>query len=75
MFSKVNELVARYATKVSEHNKKRKDKIKMRLTEELWTFLSKNDFYISLWSNQYKLRTKLNPNIKIDVRFTFTKLN
>ena len=54
MFSKVNELVARYATKVSEHNKKRKDKIKMRLTEELWTFLSKNDFYISLWSKEYK---------------------
>ncbi len=54
MFSKVNELVARYATKVSEHNKKRKDKIKMRLTEELWTFLSKNDFYISLSSKKYK---------------------
>ena len=54
MFSKVNELVARYATKVSEHNKKRKDKIKMRLTEELWTFLSKNDFYITLWSKHTK---------------------
>jgi hypothetical protein len=35
MFSKVNELVAKYATKVSEHNKKRKEKLKMRLTEEL----------------------------------------
>lgn len=36
MFSKVNELVAKYATKVSDHNKKRKEKIKMSLTEELW---------------------------------------
>lgn len=35
MFSKVNELVARYATRVSEHNKKRKEKLKMRLNEEL----------------------------------------
>jgi len=32
MFSKVNELVAKYATKVSEHNKKRKEKLTMKLT-------------------------------------------
>lgn len=31
MFSKVNELVARYATKVFDQNKKRKDRQKMRL--------------------------------------------
>ncbi len=44
MFSKVNELVAHYATKVSEHNKRRKDRLKMRLTEELW-FYWFNYFY------------------------------
>lgn len=33
MFSKVDELVAKYATKVSEQNRKRKEKMNMRLNE------------------------------------------
>jgi len=33
MFSKVDELVAKYATKVSEQNKKRKERLNMRLNE------------------------------------------
>jgi len=35
MYSKVNELVAKYATDVEDHNKKRKDRMKMRLNDEL----------------------------------------
>lgn len=36
MSAKVDELVAKYATKVSELKKKRKDKMMERMTEELW---------------------------------------
>lgn len=33
MYTKVNELVAKYATEVQEHNKKRKNKAIMRLND------------------------------------------
>lgn len=35
VYSKVNELVAKYATEVEEHNKKRKNRAVMRLNDEL----------------------------------------